>query len=139
MRRSVVVLALVAACRAVPADQPATIAWGTVNCDYCHMTVGAESHAAQLGPPQGTVRVFDEPGCLLRYLAGHPPADTGRAWVRVEGSGRWLDARAAVYLVPERLPPGMMYGILAFGDSAAALAHGEGRLAGLAALLGEFQ
>lgn len=139
MRRSLALLALIAGCSAAPAGQPPAIAWGTVSCDYCHMSVRAGSHPAQLVPTRGAVRVFDEPGCLLRYLAGHPAGDSARVWVRTEGSGQWLEAQAAVYLVPDRMPAGMMYGVLAFGDSASAAAYGDGRLAGFATLLGEFQ
>ena len=134
MRRSLVVLALLAACRATSADTPPAVAWGEVGCSYCHMTVMSESHPAQLVPAQGATRGFDEPGCLFHYLAGQAPAPTTRAWVRTEDTGQWLDARAATYLVPARMPPGMMYGVLAFADSSGARAWGTGRLAGFDAL-----
>lgn len=124
MRRNGLLAAALAAC-AGAAGQPVPIALGDDACAYCHMTLTDERHAAQWIPATGSPRIFDEAGCLLHYAAamGAVPADD-RLWVKDEAGGAWVDARTAVYLIPERPDAGMMYGILAYRDIATAEAVG---------------
>ena len=83
MRRNLLfALALVAAC-APGGERPAAIAYGEANCDFCHMTLERERHAAQIVPATGTVKVFDEAGCLMRYVA----MAEGRIGERHESAG----------------------------------------------------
>ena len=118
MRRNLLfALALVAAC-APGGERPAAIAYGEVNCDFCHMTLERERHAAQIVPATGTVKVFDEAGCLMRYVAMAEGriGERDRLWVHDEASLEWIDARQAVFVVPAGPVPGMMYGVLAYRD-----------------------
>ena len=86
MRRSAMALALLAGC-ATASGEPRPIAYGRVGCDYCHMTVENPRRSAQLVPERGAVRVFDEPGCLVRYVlrGGLQPGD--RLWVQEAAGG----------------------------------------------------
>lgn len=140
MRRSLLALALLAAC-AGGQSRPASIALGEASCDFCHMTIESERRAAQWVPPSGLARSFDEAGCLMRYVAMASPGDPeGALWVHDEASGEWMDARAALFVLPGSPVPGMMYGVLAFRDRARAdEARGEGRIVGFDALLAELR
>ena len=134
-------LALATAC-ARAADRPAEIAYGEVNCDFCHMTLERERHAAQIAPAAGTPKVFDEAGCLMRYLAmaGGRVGPDDRLWVHDESSGAWTDARSAYFVVPPGPVPGMMYGVLAYRDRARAEeARGAGRVVDFAAYVAELR
>ncbi len=138
MRRNLLLALGLTAC-APGAAVPPRIAVGEVACDYCHMTVESERHAAQLVPVRGRGRVFDEPGCLLRYASTMPLGAGDRLWVMEETSGAWMDARRAFYVLPGQPRPGMMYGVLAYATASAAEgARGTGRVltfdAALAAL-----
>lgn len=141
MRPDLLVLAAAAALSACAAGdaRPPAIAYGEVNCDFCHMTIEREQHAAQLVLARGGPKRFDEAGCLLHYAAmARLPADA-RLWVHDEASGAWTDARTAWYVVPARPAPGMMYGVLAYADRAhAEAARGDGAVTDYATLVATF-
>jgi hypothetical protein len=105
------------------------------------MTVETERRAAQYAPTSGRVRVFDEPGCLMRYIAMAAPGDPdGAIWVHDEASGDWMDARRAFFVIPASPVPGMMFGVLAYRDrDRAEEARGEGRIAAFHELLAELR
>jgi copper chaperone NosL len=136
MRRDLLCLAvaLAAGCTQ-PTDRPAALSYGAVACDYCRMTIAAETHAAQVTRPRGSPRAFDEPGCLVRFAAQSGLAADERAWVHAPAG--WLDARRAWYAVPDAPSSGMMYGVTAHADSAGAAAalRGGGRVARFDALV----
>ena len=48
---------------------PVPIAYGTVECTHCHMTVADVRYGAELVTIRNKVLVFDDPGCLALYLA----------------------------------------------------------------------
>ena len=48
---------------------PVPIAYGTIDCTHCHMTVADARYGAQLVTIRNKVLVFDDPGCLALYLA----------------------------------------------------------------------
>ena len=60
------------------------------------MLVSDRRHAAELlpAPGSGARMFFDDPGCLVQYVADRARAPRG-LWVREAGGDRWLDARAA--------------------------------------------
>ena len=53
---------------------PVPIVWDREACAECHMHVGEPRFAAQLQTKEGAVLNFDDPGCLLRYLATRQPS-----------------------------------------------------------------
>jgi hypothetical protein len=71
-------LLLLLACAADP-DAPPEIAYDVAACDECGMLVGDPTHAAALVDGEGHTRVFDDPGCLFRYVAEQHPTVT-RMW-----------------------------------------------------------
>jgi copper chaperone NosL len=71
---------LVAAC-AGPA--PRAIAWGEDECDHCHMGIADQRFAAQLVTKTGRTFVFDDAGCMARFVAdgGVPVGDVHSWWL----------------------------------------------------------
>ena len=55
---------------ACAASRPRPIAFGTEACSHCHMTIADPRYAAVLLTTTGKTIAFDDPGCLLSYLAG---------------------------------------------------------------------
>ncbi|MFL5507605.1 MAG: hypothetical protein ACJ8AU_12055 [Gemmatimonadales bacterium] len=59
-------LAVLAACAA---STPRAIAFGAEACAHCHMSIADPRYAAVLLTTTGKTIAFDDPGCLLDYLA----------------------------------------------------------------------
>lgn len=75
------------ACKSDP-NAPPKIAWDHVACDHCGMLVGDPAHAAALVTREGETKVFDDPGCLFRYVVERKPSvaamwfSDGETWYR---------------------------------------------------------
>jgi len=110
------VLAACAPVSTVPA--PEELRLGLDACEYCHMSIDDPDRAAQWVESDGHAHKFDEPGCLLAWLQGHPET-TGAAFVGdFEGSG-WLPADQA-RLVRGAVRTSMGFDIVAFRNPDAA-------------------
>jgi copper chaperone NosL len=97
-----VTLALVAATAAIVAaavllivraqrvpDGPEPVAWDREACAHCHMLIGDVRFGAQLITKDGRVHNFDDPGCMLRYVAEYRPA-VHAMWFRHVDEDRWV-------------------------------------------------
>ena len=87
-------------------------------CEFCHMVVDDATRAAQWVPDSGAAVVFDEPGCLVAWLQRHPEG-AGTAWMADAGTGQWIPAEAATYLVGS-VRTGMGFDVVAYASPAAA-------------------
>ena len=83
----VLVLVLAACGRA--GRGPTSIAYDHEACAHCHMLIGDPRYAAQLVTEAGDVLDFDDPGCLLVYLAEQHPR-VRALWFRDSRADRWL-------------------------------------------------
>ncbi len=111
-RRAFLVLALAcAACAETVA--PVDPVWGKQPCASCGMVVGDRRCAAQLLPENGARVFFDDPGCMVEYLAERKITPQGM-WVREQKGDRWMDARSARYVKGARTP--MDFGFEARAD-----------------------
>lgn len=126
MRRSVAaalpLLALLAGCGGGAASGP-RILYGEDICDRCRMVISERRHAAA-ARLDGGERRFDDPGCLLGFLAERGSTGGVELWVHDEAGG-WLEAEKAWFV---RDPDGgtpMASGLLAFGTAAAAADAGR--------------
>jgi copper chaperone NosL len=106
MRERLTFLAVAAllACRAIP-DEPAAIAYDREPCTHCHMLIGDARYAAQLVTDDGDVLDFDDPGCVMTYLAEHHPR-VHRLWFRDARRDRWLSADDAHFVPGAATPMG---------------------------------
>lgn len=97
---------------------PREIVAGVDVCEYCHMTVDDPGWAAQWLEPGGKTLLFDEPGCLVAWLAAHP-GEQGEAYFGdAEGTG-WIPAAEAVF-VRGGASTGMGFDIVAYRSREAA-------------------
>lgn len=87
-------------------------------CTHCRMVVSDRRLAAQIVAANEEPQLFDDIGCLRDYLAGHPRAAGSVVYVADHVSGRWLDARAALFTRALSRQTPMASGILAHADRA---------------------
>jgi nitrous oxide reductase accessory protein NosL len=117
-RRSflIALLALpLAACSRKPDLSPREVRWDVQPCDECGMAMSDRRNGAQLiDPDSGKAYFFDDFGCAALWLDEKKPAWESRAafYVIDAKSGKWIDARKAVYASPFMTP--MSYGFSAF-------------------------
>jgi copper chaperone NosL len=102
---AVVLAAAVTACHRTVPDGPVTIDYDQEACAHCKMLIGDPRYAAQLVTTGGDVLDFDDPGCLMTYLARHHPA-VHRIWFRDARADRWLAAADAGFVPGAQTPMG---------------------------------
>lgn len=93
-------VALVAALAGVFAkseEGPRPIVWDREVCAECGMHIGDPAYAAQIQTQAGEVLNFDDPGCLLLYVAHEHPSVRAMYFHEYAGD-RWL-ARGEVTFV----------------------------------------
>lgn len=104
---------------------PVEVPLDAAACARCRMLVSDLSFAGQLHTPEGEVRFFDDPGCLLLHLHdlqargeldALEPA-VARAWVHHLEAERWIPLAEARFVPVPRSPMG--YGLGARGPEAA--------------------
>lgn len=97
-----------------PASGPVPIAWGREPCAHCSMAISERRFAAELRMGPREVRVFDDFGCAMVWLAEHGSgAEAREIWVMDQDEGEWLDARAAFYHPDQHTPMAWGFGAVA--------------------------
>jgi copper chaperone NosL len=91
-------------------EGPRAIVWDRESCAHCHMLISDPAFAAQLETGDGDLPAFDDPGCLLAYLAEHG-AGVRRIWFHHSKEHRWLAGDAVGFVRVPRTPMG--YGLAA--------------------------
>lgn len=97
MRRLAITIAVAIGCHSVP-DAPTTIDFDHEPCAHCRMLIGDPRYAAQLVTDAGDVLDFDDPGCLLRYVADVHPAVHRMFFHDARGAG-WLVGPDVAFVV----------------------------------------
>jgi copper chaperone NosL len=108
--------AFAAAGCAAQADGPPEIVLDRDACSHCGMLISEARHAAALRAEDGSVRVFDDLGCL-RSAAGTAAAHM-RVWVHDAADGTWMESGEATFVVSPAIRTPMAGGVLAFRRSA---------------------
>jgi hypothetical protein len=89
---------------------PVEVVWDKEACAHCHMHVGDPKFAAQ-AHVDGEVRVFDDPGCLLRWQSEDPSRARARVWMHDSDGSGWIDADHVAFARGAQSPMG--YGLRA--------------------------
>lgn len=118
-------LGLVAAC-AVDPTKPPKIAWDHVACDECSMLVGDPTSAAALYTRDGTLKVFDDPGCLFRWVVANTPS-TAAMWF-TDGT-RWYRETEVAFVLGAATPMGSgLHAVAAGTPGAMTVGEASGRV-----------
>ena len=94
------------------------IHWDRDMCERCKMVVSERKYAAEVVDPKSNrVYKFDDLGCAVLWLEEEriPWAKEAKIWVTDAKTGKWLDARKALYTDDSITP--MAYGIAAFDET----------------------
>ena len=97
------------------------------SCSFCRMGVSDQRLAAQLVARGQEPRFFDDVGCLRGFLADAKAPVAGVAYVADHRTGRWIEARAALYTRAERVPTPMGSHLLAHADAGSREADTDAR------------
>ena len=113
---------------AAQADGPPEIALDRDACSHCGMLISEARHAAAFRAADGTMRVFDDIGCLRDAAGGNNAAE--RIWVHDSVDASWIDAGEATFVVSPDIRTPMAGGVLAFrhaadAEGAAVTCHGR--------------
>lgn len=104
-------------------------------CAECRMTVLPEGHAAEAVDRQGTVTVFDDPGCLAVFTHDHAKEFRGAVYfVQDFETKAWVEWTKASFVRVDGVPTPMNYGWHAFADAEKAQAFALAHQGGIAAV-----
>jgi copper chaperone NosL len=105
-----------------PGRGPEPIQYGRDTCASCRMQMTRPGFAGEMRDPSGTLTKYDDIGCLLRAIvtAHH---EVPEAWVEDHAGGGFVPLLDAHLVRAEGSSTPMGYGIVAFGDEAAARAY----------------
>ena len=104
----------IAAC-ATRAAGPPLIVVDRSACSHCGMLISERIYAAALRTPDGREQVFDDIGCLLRFVRDES-IEQSTFWFHDAGDGHWIDGRAAVFVRSTAFHTPMGGGVIASRD-----------------------
>jgi len=122
-----IALLLFAGCgQAANVEEPPEIAYGQDVCERCGMIISEDKFAAAYWTAGGQERRFDDIGGMIAYDTENSE-DVASYWVHDFGTGEWMRAEEATYVLDSNLMTPMGFGIAAFADKeqARALANGQ--------------
>lgn len=121
------ILSLPLACGVDP-TKPPEIAWDHEACTECGMLVGDPAHAAALYTRAGDRKVFDDPGCLFKWVAENAPS-TAAMWF-TDGTA-WYRETQVAFRVGEATPMGSgLHAVPVGTPGALGLGEASGRVLG---------
>jgi copper chaperone NosL len=120
-------LLLLVGCRqAANLEEPPEIAYGQDVCERCGMIISEEKFAAAYWTAGGEARRFDDIGGMIAYDT-EESEDVASYWVHDFGTGEWMRAEEATYVLDTDLMTPMGFGIAAFADEEQARAQANGQ------------
>ena len=101
-------------------NEPLEPVWGKQPCAHCAMLVSQRDTAAQLTTDGGERFFFDDPGCMVAYIAQRNPK-VRSMWVHL--ASQWVDPKVARYRRGGATP--MDFGFIPSADGEASYADLE--------------
>jgi copper chaperone NosL len=118
-----VLVSLAGACStSAVAEGPPDINYGRDVCFECGMIISETRFASAYRLADGTEKLFDDVGGMLKH--GHASGEIGaaEAWVHDYTTEEWVAADQAYFIVTRSVMTPMAFGIVSFGDEGRALA-----------------
>lgn len=100
--------------------EPKPIDEAVDKCEVCKMAVADNSDATEIVLKDGKTLVFDDPGCMHKWIVANGEDDIEAAFVRSHHDKEWLDYYKAAYVFDPKITTAMGYGVIAFKDEAGA-------------------
>jgi copper chaperone NosL len=114
-----------------PSAGPEPIVYDREACAHCRMLISDPHFAAQLRTADGFALSFDDPGCLLAFLAARSP-EVREIWFHHAREDRWLAGGEVAFAPVAHTPMG--YGLAAVeagAPGAMTLADAQSRVAAI--------
>lgn len=88
--------------------EPEPINYGSDICEYCHMTIVDQQHAAEIVTKKGRTYKFDAIECMVNYLKTIDDA-TVQIYLITDYTqpGKLVDATSAIFLISRNIPSPM--------------------------------
>lgn len=99
-------------------DGPADLVYDKAACAACGMHVGEPAFAAQAITKDGRVHAFDDPGCLLLWIAEQRP-DLHSMHFRHHAEARWIPAARTGFIAMDKTPMGFGLAAVDLGTASA--------------------
>ena len=102
-------------CEKKSSDGIAKMHWDRDMCDRCKMAISERKFAVQVQDPKtGKIYKFDDIGCAVLWFDEEkiPWKDQAKIWITDAKTGKWIDARKAVYTDDSITP--MAFGFAAY-------------------------
>lgn len=101
-----------------PAQGVRPIIWDRESCSHCAMTISDHRFACQLQTKGGETYDFDDPGCLLTYVARKHP-QVGAIYFHALNGETWIKAPDAAFVNGQNTPMGYGLGAVPAGTRGA--------------------
>lgn len=116
-----------AACGSAEANAgPPDINYGRDICIECNMVISEARFAAAYRLDDGTEKVFDDIGGMVKHGRESGEVAGAVAWVHDFTTEEWVEAVAAFYVPTRSIATPMAHGIVAFSDHARAMEFAAG-------------
>lgn len=88
--------------------EPEPINYGSDICEYCHMTIVDQQHAAEIVTKKGRAYKFDSIECMMNYMKGIDIATVNMYLISdYNEPGKLVDAQKSTYLISKEIPSPM--------------------------------
>lgn len=127
---AIISLLVITAC-GKKADKPVAINEKTDKCEICHMAVKDNQFSTELILENGKSMVFDDIGCMYKWLKENKDKKVGNSYVKDYQSKEWIDTASASFVYDKPIKTPMAYNVLAFSEKKAAqdfIADNDGKL-----------
>lgn len=98
--------------------KPAIVKYGQDTCTGCSMIISEVPYSAQYILTDGSVKKFDDIGCMIDYIK-HTDNELdmiAAVYVHDYNSNKWIDAKRALFLHSRLIITPMGHGIIAFSN-----------------------
>jgi len=105
---------------------PPEINYGRDICIECNMVISEARFAAAYRLADGTEKIFDDIGGMLKHGQENGEVTDAVAWVHDFTTEEWVEAAAAFYVPTRSVATPMAHGIVAFSDHSRAMEFAAG-------------
>jgi copper chaperone NosL len=106
--------------------EPVAINENTDKCDICNMAVSDNQFATQIILENGKSLVFDDIGCMHKWLKENEDQKVAQSFVRDYDSKQWIEEEKATFVYDKSLKTPMAYNVISFIKQSDAKHYVEG-------------
>jgi copper chaperone NosL len=105
--------------------KPVAIDEQSDKCEVCHMAVKDDGHATEVILENGKAILFDDIGCMYKWLEENEGKEVAQFYVKDYGSKEWIELEKATFVYDKTVKTPMAYNVIAYTDTKAAQSFTE--------------